>query len=152
MVVSPHREGGQAQFIETPVPEVAADTLAPVLAWLQAHLDDDVTIDELAARAHLSPRTFARRFRAETGTTPHHWLIQQRLGRAELLLESTDEPVERVAVLSGFGSATTLRHHFTRRRGHLTPVLPALVPALARRLVLTVGVRTCEVALVGQQP
>ncbi len=117
MVVSPHREGGQAQFIETPVPEVAADTLAPVLAWLQAHLDDDVTIDELAARAHLSPRTFARRFRAETGTTPHHWLIQQRLGRAELLLESTDEPVERVAVLSGFGSATALRHHFTRRRG-----------------------------------
>ena len=117
MVVSPHREGGQAQFIETPVPEVAADTLQPVLAWLQAHLDDDVTIDELAARAHLSPRTFARRFRAETGTTPHHWLIQQRLSRAELLLESTDESVEQVAVRSGFGSATVLRHHFTRRRG-----------------------------------
>ncbi|MFZ0322892.1 MAG: helix-turn-helix domain-containing protein [Actinomycetes bacterium] len=117
MVVSPHRDGGQAQFIETPVPDVAADTLQPVLTWLQQNLDAEVTVDELAARAHLSPRTFARRFRAETGTTPHHWLTQQRLTRAELLLESTDEPVERVATLSGFGSATVLRSHFTRRRG-----------------------------------
>lgn len=117
MVVSPHRDGGQAQFIETPVPEVEADTLQPVLTWLQENLDVEVTVDELAARALLSPRTFARRFRAETGTTPHHWLTQQRLTRAELLLESTDEPVERVATLAGFGSATVLRHHFTRRRG-----------------------------------
>lgn len=117
MVVPPHRDGGQSQYIETPVPEVAADTLQPVLTWLQENLDADVTVDDLAARAHLSPRTFARRFRAETGTTPHHWLTQQRLNHAERLLERTDEPVERVAAMSGFGTATLLRHHFTRRRG-----------------------------------
>lgn len=117
MVVQPHRDGGQAQYVEMPVPDVAADTLQPVLTWLQENLDAEVTVDDLAARAHLSPRTFARRFRAETGTTPHHWLTQQRLNHAERLLEQTDEPVERVASLSGFGSATLLRHHFVRRRG-----------------------------------
>lgn len=117
MVVQPHRDGGQAQYIEMPVPEVAADTLQPVLSWLQENLDAEVTVDDLAARAHLSARTFARRFRAETGTTPHHWLTQQRLNHAERLLEQTDEPVEKVASLSGFGSATLLRHHFVRRRG-----------------------------------
>lgn len=117
MVVQPHRDGGQAQYIEMPVPAVAADTLQPVLGWVQENLDAEVTVEDLAGRAHLSPRTFARRFRAETGTTPHQWLTQQRLNHAERLLEQTDEPVEKVATLSGFGSATLLRHHFVRRRG-----------------------------------
>jgi transcriptional regulator GlxA family with amidase domain len=117
MVVQPHREGGQAQYIDNPVPEVAADTLQPVLTWMQEHLDEEVSVDELAARAHLSARTFARRFRSETGTTPHHWLTQQRLAFAERMLEQTEEPVERIAARAGFGSATVMRHHFTRRRG-----------------------------------
>jgi transcriptional regulator GlxA family with amidase domain len=117
MVVPPHRDGGQAQYIDTPVPDVAADTLQPVLLWMQENLDAEVDVDLLAARAHLSPRTFARRFRAETGTTPHHWLTQQRLAYAERMLESTDESVERIASLVGFGSATVMRHHFGRRRG-----------------------------------
>jgi len=117
MVVPPHRDGGQAQYVETPVPETACDTLEPLLAWLLEHLDEEHSVDELAARLLLSPRTFARRFRAETGTTPHLWLTQQRLLHAERLLEETDEPIERVASLSGFGSSSLLRHHFTRRRG-----------------------------------
>jgi transcriptional regulator GlxA family with amidase domain len=117
MVVPPHRDGGQAQYIENPVPEVDADTLAPLLDWMQEHMGEVVSVDDLARRANLSPRTFARRFRAETGTTPHHWLTQQRLRYAEQLLEQTEEPVERVATMVGFGSATVLRHHFARRRG-----------------------------------
>ena len=120
MVVPPHRDGGQAQFIETPVAATTADTLAPLLGWMLEHLDEDHSVDQLAARAHMSPRTFARRFRAETGTTPHVWLTQQRLLHAEGLLEETNEPIERVAALSGFASSSLLRHHFMRRRG-LTP-------------------------------
>ena len=120
MVVPPHRDGGQAQYIDTPVPETSCDTLEPLLGWLLEHLEEDHTVDELAARALLSPRTFARRFRAETGTTPHLWLTLQRLLHAERLLEQTNEPIERVAGLSGFGSSSLLRHHFVRRRG-LTP-------------------------------
>jgi transcriptional regulator GlxA family with amidase domain len=117
MVVPPHRDGGQSQYVDTPVPETSCDTLEPLLSWLLEHLDEDHSVDELAARALLSPRTFARRFRAETGTTPHLWLTQQRLLHAERLLEETDVPIERVASLSGFGSASLLRHHFARRRG-----------------------------------
>ncbi len=122
MVVPPHRDGGQAQYIESPVPDTVCDTLQPLLGWLLERLDHEHSIDELAARAHLSPRTFARRFRAETGTTPHLWLTGQRLLHAERLLEDTDEPIERVASLSGFGSSSLLRHHFARRRG-TTPQL-----------------------------
>ena len=80
------------------------------------NLDVDVTVDELAARAHMSPRTFARRFKAETGTTPHAWMTRLRVQHAERLLEQTDEPIESVAQLSGFGSATLLRHHFVKQR------------------------------------
>ncbi|MEO8329141.1 MAG: helix-turn-helix domain-containing protein [Candidatus Nanopelagicales bacterium] len=122
MVVPPHRDGGQAQFIDVPLPPTPCDTLEPLLGWLLSRLDEEHTIEELAARAHLSSRTFARRFRAETGTTPHLWLTQQRLLHAERLLEETDESIERVASLSGFGSASLLRHHFVRRRG-TTPQL-----------------------------
>ncbi|MEV1329569.1 helix-turn-helix domain-containing protein [Micromonospora costi] len=118
MVVPPHRDGGQSQYIEAPIPKVPeAPTLEPVLEWLMGHLDRTVTVDELAARAGMAPRTFARRFRAETGTTPHDWMTNQRVLLARRLLEETGLSVEAVADRAGFGDAATLRHHFTRRVG-----------------------------------
>jgi transcriptional regulator GlxA family with amidase domain len=116
MVVPPHRDGGQRQYVDQPVP-CEVDTLTGTLQWMQEHLREELTVDQLAERAHLSPRTFARRFRAETGTTPHHWLTDQRILHAQRLLEETTSPVETVADLVGFGSASVLRHHFTRRVG-----------------------------------
>lgn len=116
MVVSPHRSGGQAQFVEAAVARTGDDDLAPLVAWVQRHLTEPLTVDDLAARALMSPRTFARRFRATTGTTPHQWLLDQRLALAEQLLEQSELPVDEVARRCGLGSADTLRHHFTRRR------------------------------------
>jgi transcriptional regulator GlxA family with amidase domain len=116
MVVPPHRDGGQRQYVDQPMP-IEADTLTGTLEWMQANLDSEMSVEGLARRAHLSPRTFARRFRAETGTTPHHWLTGQRVLAAQRLLEETEQPVETVADLVGFGSASVLRHHFTRRVG-----------------------------------
>jgi AraC family transcriptional activator FtrA len=116
MVVPAHREGGQAQYVETPVPATPAG-LADVLDWAAAHLDRPLSVAELAGRAAMSPRGFARHFRATVGTTPHRWLLEQRLQRAELLLETTDLTVDAVAQRAGFGSGDTLRHHFARRRG-----------------------------------
>jgi AraC family transcriptional regulator, transcriptional activator FtrA len=114
MVVPPHRDGGQAQYVDAPLPRVDADTLGPVLDWALAHLPEQVTLDDLADVAHVSVRTLMRRFQAATGTTPLQWLLAQRVRRAQHLLESSDEPVERIASLSGFGSAANLRQHFTR--------------------------------------
>lgn len=116
MVVPPHRDGGQAQYVDTPLP-CDADTLAPLLAWLAEHLDEDLSVPDLAARALMSERTFARRFRAETGTTPAAWVTRQRLVRAQELLERTTAGVDEVARASGFGSASLLRHHFARVLG-----------------------------------
>jgi transcriptional regulator GlxA family with amidase domain len=122
MVIPPHRGGGQRQYIEAPVPATSdAETLAPLLDWVVEHLDETMTVETLAARSAMSPRTFARRFRAETGTTPHTWLTQQRLLLAERLLEETDDPVELVATAAGFGTAAVLRHHFQQHR-HTTPL------------------------------
>jgi transcriptional regulator GlxA family with amidase domain len=118
MVVPPHRDGGQSQFIEAPVPRTeSAPTLEPLLQWMVEHLDQQVTVDDLAERAHMAPRTFARRFRAETGVTPHDWVTAQRVLLARQLLEDTDLPIEAVAAKSGFGDAAMLRHHFNRRVG-----------------------------------
>ena len=117
MVVAPHRDGGQAQFIEAPVAPTSAETLQPLLEWMAAHVADDLTVDALAARALMSPRTFARRFRAETGTTPYHWLTNQRVLLAERLLEESDDSIERIATSVGFSNATAFRHHFARLRG-----------------------------------
>ncbi|GHB76436.1 AraC family transcriptional regulator [Streptomyces viridiviolaceus] len=117
MVVPAHRPGGQAQFIDLSVPGTDDEGLAPVLEWAQARLDQPLTIEDLARRAAMSPRTFYRRLRQATGTTPLRWLLNQRLGRAQSLLESTDLPVERIAQLSGLGTANNLRHHFLKHIG-----------------------------------
>jgi transcriptional regulator GlxA family with amidase domain len=117
MVVAPHRDGGQAQFVDRPLPDGSADTLAELIAWMERHLDQQVTVAELAALAHMSPRTFARRFVQETGTTPLRWLTGQRILLAQRLLEDTDESVDEVAWRAGFGNATAFRHHFHAWRG-----------------------------------
>lgn len=117
MVVPPQREGGQRQFVPQPVPVCDDDSLRGVLAWAVEHLDEQHTVATLAARALMSPRTFARRFTAETGTTPQRWLTGQRVLRAQHLLEASDLDVEQVARACGFGSAALLRHHFRRATG-----------------------------------
>ncbi|MGP4113343.1 GlxA family transcriptional regulator [Streptomyces sp. 4N509B] len=117
MVVPAHRPGGQAQFIDLSVPVADDEGLAPVLEWARERLDQPLTIEDLARRAAVSPRTFYRRLRQVTGTTPLRWLLNQRLGRAQGLLEATDLPVERIAHLSGLGTANNLRHHFLRHIG-----------------------------------
>jgi AraC family transcriptional regulator, transcriptional activator FtrA len=117
MVVPPHRDGGQAQFVDAPMPRGDADTLGPLLDWALANLDQPLTLDDLARRAAVSTRTLVRRFQSTTGTTPLQWLLSQRVRRAQHLLESTDEPVERIAGLAGFGTAANLRQHFTRLVG-----------------------------------
>jgi AraC family transcriptional regulator, transcriptional activator FtrA len=118
MVVPPHRAGGQTQFIEAPIPDVSdAATLQPLLEWLQANLGQQLTVEDLAGRSHMAARTFARRFRAETGATPHDWLTHQRVLLARQLLEATELSVESVAAKAGFGDAATLRHHFNKRVG-----------------------------------
>jgi AraC family transcriptional activator FtrA len=114
MVVPPQRDGGQRQFVELPIPECTGDSLQPTLAWLVEHLRDDHTVAELARRANLSERTFARRFVAETGTTPHRWLTMQRVLHARRLLEETQLGIDDIAQQAGFGTAALLRHHFHR--------------------------------------
>ncbi|MCP3801794.1 helix-turn-helix domain-containing protein [Allokutzneria sp. A3M-2-11 16] len=117
MVAPPHREGGQAQFVEMPVPAAEDDVLAELLEWIERRLDQPVTVAELARRAGLGERTFLRRFAAGTGTTPHRWLTQRRLDRAQRMLEETGLSVDEIAVACGYGSAAALRHQFTRLRG-----------------------------------
>ncbi len=121
MVVPPQRDGGQQQFVEMPIPECTADSLAPVLTWVLANLGRQHTATTLAKRAMMSDRTFARRFSAETGTTPHKWLTQQRILAARSLLEESDLGVEQIATRVGFNSAVVLREHFRREIG-LAPV------------------------------
>lgn len=117
MVVPPHRDGGQAQYIERPLPKSTCDTVGEVLAWMEQHLDEEVTVEQLAARAHMSPRTFARRFQQETGTTPYRWILRQRVLLAQELLEATDETVDAIAWRTGFATAAALRHQFVRALG-----------------------------------
>jgi transcriptional regulator GlxA family with amidase domain len=118
LVVQPHRDGGQAQFLIQPLPDSSeADSLGPTLDWIVDNLDRPLTIEEMAAHALMSTRTFMRRFRAATGTTPLRWLSQQRVEHARRVLESTDVPVDRVAQVSGFGSAANFRVHFQRTVG-----------------------------------
>lgn len=121
MVVPLHRDGGQAQYIEMPLPVPREDEpFGATLAWMATHLSEDLTVEQMAACAVMSPRTFARRFRATLGTTPHQWLLQQRIVMAQRLLETTSEPIERIAEGCGFSSAATLRLHFQRLL-HVSP-------------------------------
>jgi AraC family transcriptional activator FtrA len=121
MVVPPQRDGGQQQFVEVPIPECTADSLAPLLTWVVEHLAEPHSAATLARRAMMSDRTFARRFAAETGTTPHRWLTQQRVLAARSLLEESHLGVEQIASRVGFNSAVVLREHFRREIG-LAPV------------------------------
>jgi AraC family transcriptional regulator, transcriptional activator FtrA len=115
LVVPPQRDGGQAQFIATPLPVLdSSNMFADTVVWLQEHLDEPVTVEDLAARSAMSPRTFARRFVAATGTTPYQWLLRQRIQHAQRLLEISDLSVEAVAQKSGFCTAANLRKHFGR--------------------------------------
>jgi transcriptional regulator GlxA family with amidase domain len=118
LVVAPHREGGQAQYIDRPVPVRASDDrVSRVVAWALEHLGEVLTVERLAAMAHMSRRTFIRTFRASTGATPAAWVRSRRLDEARRLLESTDLPVDQVAGACGFGSAVTLRQSFAAALG-----------------------------------
>ena len=117
MVVPPHRDGGQAQFVATAMPRAADGSLAPIMEWASGRLDQPLDAATLARKGRMSLRTLARRFEAQAGTTPHQWLTHQRVLAAQRLLETSDASIERVAELSGFTTPETLRHHFRRRVG-----------------------------------
>lgn len=117
-VLSPHRQGGQAQFIERPIAESAGpDRFALALDRVRATLAEAHSLDRVAAEAGLSRRTFTRRFQTSIGTSFGEWLTQRRIEQAQRLLESTDDSIEAIAFQSGFGTATSLRQHFAARLG-----------------------------------
>ncbi|CAL9653231.1 HTH-type transcriptional activator RhaR [Streptomyces sp. enrichment culture] len=117
LVVPPHRDGGQAQFVTTPVPAPDHHPLAELLPWVMQRLDRPLTVEDLARRAGMSSRHLGRHFRSVTGTSPLKWLLTQRVRRAQLLLETTDATVDAIATATGMGTATTLRRHFHRTVG-----------------------------------
>ncbi|MGI5347385.1 GlxA family transcriptional regulator [Streptomyces sp. CA-250714] len=137
MVVPAHRPGGQAQFIDLSVPTTDDSSLGPVLDWARAHLDQPLSVEELARRAAMSTRTFYRRLQEVTGMTPLQWLLNQRLGRAQSLLESTTLPIDKIAELSGLGTANNLRHHFLKQigvaPGDYRRAFPSKAPAASHR-------------------
>ncbi len=118
MVVPPHRDGGQAQYVRMPVAEShEEEPLSGTLAWAGANLGEPLTVSGMAQHARMSERTFARRFREVTGTTPLRWVLRQRILAAQRRLESSEDPVERIAQDCGFGTGATLRLHFGREVG-----------------------------------
>jgi AraC family transcriptional activator FtrA len=118
LVLPPHRDGGQAQFIEAAVRPVGQDdAVARSLEWALGHLSEPIAIADLAAVARMSTRSYLRHFARATGTTPLRWLITQRIAAARPLLESTDAPVEQVGAAVGFADSATFRHHFARALG-----------------------------------
>lgn len=117
LVTPPHREGGQAQYITAQVPESVRDSVGDVMTWALDHLAEPVTVEDLAARAHLTTRSLHRHFRQRVGTSPLSWLHEQRLRRAQELLEQTDHGIDYVAGQSGFATAVTLRRHFRKALG-----------------------------------
>ena len=120
LVVPPHRDGGQAQFITTPVRRSENQTLSATLQWVTGNLNEPHTVADMAAHSHMAPRTFARRFRKDMGVSPHRWLTRQRVLLAQRLLETTTASIDSIAVDCGFGTAATLRHHF-HGETHTTP-------------------------------
>ncbi|HEY0716946.1 MAG TPA: helix-turn-helix domain-containing protein [Streptosporangiaceae bacterium] len=141
MVVPPHREGGQAQYINRPLAGGSSGSLAPVLDWMVVNLNRPLSVADLAAHTHMSARTFARRFTQETGTTPLRWLTSQRVLLAQQLLEDTDDTVDAIAEHAGFGNSATLRHHFRAWRDTTPDAYRRLFrgPAVAGREPLPVG-------------
>jgi len=118
LVTPPHRQGGQAQYVEYPVPQLSSEThLSEVLTWARMNLSGDLSLDVLAEKAKMSRRTFTRRFKETTGTTVSKWLNSQRVARAQELLETTDLPIECVAGEAGFGTALSLRQQFGAQLG-----------------------------------
>jgi AraC family transcriptional regulator, transcriptional activator FtrA len=121
MVVPPHRDGGQAQYVATAPPALPPSTsFSGLLEWMLANLDQDLTVDELAARAAMSPRSFARHFQQATGTTPHRWLTARRVDHARRLLETTELSIDRIARAAGLGTAANLRARMGEQVG-VTP-------------------------------
>nr|WP_055508002.1 helix-turn-helix domain-containing protein [Nonomuraea pusilla] len=117
LVVPPHRDGGQAQFVTTPVPAPGNHPLADLFPWVIERLDRPLTVEDLARQARMSSRNLTRHFRSVTGTTPLQWLLTQRIRHAQELLETTDDGVDAIAAATGMGTATTLRRHFNRTVG-----------------------------------
>ena len=118
LVVPPHREGGQAQFIERPIPTVREGArLGPLIERMRSGLNEAHTVASLADEAGMSVRTFVRRFKAATGLSPGAWLLAERLAYAQTLLECVEPPIDDIAAACGFGSTATLRHHFRERLG-----------------------------------
>lgn len=130
-VLPPHRNGGQAQYVRSPVPEPRASTTAAARRWALSRLHETIGLRELAARESMSVRTFTRRFRDEVGLSPGQWLVQQRVERARALLETSDLPVDRIARDSGFGTAQSLRQHLQAAIG--------VTPTAYRRTFRAVG-------------
>jgi len=114
LVMPPHREGGQAQYVRDALPITTHGRLAPILQWAQSHLHEALPVEHLARKAAMSPRTFARRFHEQTGTTPHQWLIHQRLLSAQRRLEKTRDSMDQIAEAVGWQTAATLRQYFHR--------------------------------------
>ncbi|MFZ3494907.1 helix-turn-helix domain-containing protein [Streptomyces sp. 5.8] len=117
LVVPPHRDGGQAQFVTTPVPAPGNHPLADLFPWALQRLGEPLTVEDLARRARMSSRHLGRHFKSVTGTTPLQWLLTQRIRHAQELLETTDDTVDTIATATGMGTATTLRRHFARTVG-----------------------------------
>jgi transcriptional regulator GlxA family with amidase domain len=117
LVMSPHRPGGQAQFVATPLQPAGDHRLAGLLAWARERLDQPLSVTDLARQANLSPRHLGRQFLAVTGQTPLQWLLTQRVRRAQELLESSDDSVDSIATATGLGTPTTLRRQFKRITG-----------------------------------
>lgn len=115
LVIAPHRDGDQAQYIHRPIPAPGDGPIGRTASWALAHLDEDLSVEELAARSRMSPRQFSRRFRQEVGASPARWVLARRLDEACRLLEVTDWSVERVARTCGFASAVTFRQNFVAR-------------------------------------
>lgn len=115
LVVAPHRDGDQAQYIDRPILDADATPLGETITWALAHLDDSLDVETLAAHASMSPRNFSRRFREATGLSPARWVLARRLDEARHLLEATSWPVTRVAKACGFASAVTFRQNFVAR-------------------------------------
>jgi AraC family transcriptional activator FtrA len=117
LVMPPHRDGGQAQYVRDSGRSPMEGGLAPVLDWAQRNLTKPLAVEDFARKAAMSPRTFARRFRERTGTTPHQWLTHQRLFAAQRRLETTEESIDQIAEAVGMETAATLRQHFNRALG-----------------------------------